>query len=338
MAKGTPCQDANAVKRLTPDLTAACIADGVGSAPMAEDGARIAVSAFMQYCSMHWKAAAYQLMDDEQPETDNRLSEQTNENGISQCIMDMLEQAFCYSNNEICKSAEKNHCSASDYDTTLTALLLCRGHAWIAHVGDGAVLGLRRDGTLQWLTETQHGADGGSVIPLRFGPDVYSLSDAGDGWVSVLLVTDGIYQALRPRDYQKAEDGELAAPAYVPLAYMLTHPRLLLDEPETLDANMADRIAGKSRFLAEAYRALLISLPDSGENDDFTDVVKYQLSVAQNLLASVGDDITAVCLCDEHTPIDLPPSAYFREPPWELLRRRMDEGLYRNENTGETKE
>ena len=181
--QGLPCQDACAYKASAYGAVLA-VADGAGSRPRSEEGARLAVELAAEHFARRAVAAA-----------NCRPGE---------AVHELLEDAF----HDVSKVfLDRTGADAADFATTLTVVVLAPG--WLGHltVGDGFVV-LRagtEDGERQFhlLPQARAASEYSNETVFLTSPDAARwvhtdcVSDAGiDG---VLLSTDGLVQAALTR-------------------------------------------------------------------------------------------------------------------------------------------
>jgi serine/threonine protein phosphatase PrpC len=154
----------------------AVIADGVGSAKNSDVGAKLAVDTVVNYvhdrCSPEWNTEELQ---------------------------NVLRVAYETALEKITERAEADGESLSDYDTTLTTAVYNGNQIVYAHVGDGGIVTLSKDGDFAMLTSPQKGEEFNSVSPLRskkawaFGESNQELEIC-----ALAMFTDGIYDVVCP--------------------------------------------------------------------------------------------------------------------------------------------
>ncbi len=150
---GVPCQDAHRWSALPGGRLVAAVADGAGSAPLAETGARIAADALVD--SVRDALAA-------DPDAD---------------VGTVLERGFHAALEAVIEEAAGRGADPSDLATTLAAAIAGPERAVAAQVGDGAVVVRGRDGVLhvagvaaprgEYLNETVFLTSPGALEPLR---------------------------------------------------------------------------------------------------------------------------------------------------------------------------
>ena len=117
-----PCQDSHGY-RILDNLVIAAVADGLGSAPKSDEGARLAVEVALTTIE---KAIGPSLPDDSENWTR------------------ILQDAFLRAREHLQASAEKSAIPIREYGTTLLAMILTRDWLVVGHIGDGAVVALFR--------------------------------------------------------------------------------------------------------------------------------------------------------------------------------------------------
>ncbi len=121
---GAPCQDAHRWCALPGGRLVAAVADGAGSAPLAETGARVAADAVV-----------------------GRVRDALAADGDAE-LAAVLEDAFGAALEAVRAEAAARGVDASDLATTLAAAVATPARVVAAQVGDGAVVVRARDGSL----------------------------------------------------------------------------------------------------------------------------------------------------------------------------------------------
>lgn len=167
-----PCQDFNKIAELKDGWMLAVVADGVGSAVYAKEGALVAAETVVSFVQQHF---------------------------YNQSIHELkflIQDAYYAAMNRISIMAKNAGNSIADYDTTLTCVLYDGQQIVYGHVGDGGIIGLLNTGEYVAVTEAQKGDDGYSVIPLRAGAEYWVCGSHDGPFCALLLATDGIYEGL----------------------------------------------------------------------------------------------------------------------------------------------
>lgn len=149
------------------------IADGVGSAPLSDQGAAIAVNTAVDYCKNHFP---------DKPDETN--------------ILDLIRKAFKESLKTIFKEAEELNKDVSYFDTTLDLAIYNGKELFYGHAGDSGIIVLEDSGNILSVTKQQKGSDGISLIPLRAGENYWVIKKYQNNVNSVLMATDGIYEKI----------------------------------------------------------------------------------------------------------------------------------------------
>ena len=134
---GQPCQDAHAWLALPGPALVAAVADGAGSAPLAEVGAELAVRVAVDYVSRHAGAQDWPA----------------NDAGWRSLVGAALGKA----REALLIEAAARGASPSDLATTLIILVAARGTVAAAQIGDGATVLGDREGNLLALTTPRSG-------------------------------------------------------------------------------------------------------------------------------------------------------------------------------------
>jgi hypothetical protein len=181
--QGQPCQDACGYTA-TASVAVLAVADGAGSRPRSEEGARLAVELATEHFGRRARAAAGCRPGDG--------------------VHELLTDAFHDVGKEFRDATGPD---AQDFATTLTVVVLATG--WLGHlsVGDGFVV-LRagtEDGERQFhlLPQTASVSEYSNETVFLTSPDAarWARTDcvADDGLDGVLLSTDGLAQAMLNR-------------------------------------------------------------------------------------------------------------------------------------------
>ncbi|MFF2365531.1 PP2C family serine/threonine-protein phosphatase [Streptomyces sp. NPDC058122] len=181
--QGQPCQDACG-HTVTASVAVLAVADGAGSRPRSEEGARLAV----ELATEHFARRAATVAD-RRP---------------GKAVRELLREAF----HDVCKVfLDRTGPDAADFATTLTVVVLARG--WLGHLslGDGFVV-LRagtEDGERQFhlLPQPAAASEYSNETVFLTSPDaarwVHTDCVSDEGIDGVLLSTDGLAQAALNR-------------------------------------------------------------------------------------------------------------------------------------------
>ena len=268
--KDLPCQDAHYIGRLANGWVVAAVADGVGSSAHAEEAAALAVAAVADMDGSCLSGLA---------PWDGQAAEA------------LLRDGFDRAEKAIGEAASTKGAPIGAYYTTLTAVVYDGQHLAFGHCGDGGVVGLAVDGAYHMVTQVQKGEEFNTVKPLNHGQEHWAFASPQEAYCSLLLMTDGLYDA--------------AAPA-------LLH---------------GDEASGGMyiRFLRQFMDAGALGI--TAENrDGIEDAVKAYFEEGPS--PEVTDDKTMVCLINGGCAPPAREDAYYAEPDWEALRARQNERLY----------
>jgi len=133
---GLPCQDAADWRVLPSGFLTIALADGAGTAPQAETGANLAISAALT-------------------SLENSLANQF-PSDMSAWIA-ALHQAFRTAQDVLFAEAQDNELTPGDYATTLTCLVAADHRLAFGQVGDGVLVARTSSGELYTLTQPQRG-------------------------------------------------------------------------------------------------------------------------------------------------------------------------------------
>jgi len=205
---GLPCQDAHGW-RLLPGGIACAVADGLGSAPRADAGARIAVAA-----ALDGLTAA--------PPEDVTAAQVA------------LTQAFAAAREALRAAAAD--APLRDFATTLLLAVAVGDGVAVGQIGDGAVVGCWPDGRLETLSLPQRGEYANETTPLTAHEALDSVRVTV--WPrpiqALALFSDGL-QALA----LNLASGEPHAPFFAPFLAALAEPF----DPDATGARLADFLA-----------------------------------------------------------------------------------------------
>ena len=190
-ARDTVCQDSHIFAPCAAgNWQLIAVADGLGSAPLSDLGAKTALEKLASRC-------AY-------------LPEDPDDEALLSCLKEGFAAAFAAVEEEAASAAEQSGepVSPADFDCTLTACLYDGERVFIGHVGDGGVIGMDEKGFDHLLTEVQKGDAWNEVVPLRVGvkEDLCVFRAAEQPMTALLLVTDGLLDQIAPPILSKRED------------------------------------------------------------------------------------------------------------------------------------
>ncbi len=200
LRRGMPCQDAHRVEELDKEGMVAAVADGLGSAPLAERGAQVAVDvAVTTLCAT----------------LDRRLPKQ------EKAWVKALHQAFVTAQSALVALAAAEARPLADYATTLIVVAVTKRWLAVGQVGDGAVVAQLADGVMTILTRPQRGEFANETRPLT-SPDALAAITyvCRPSQVQALaLFTDGVQQlCLDSTDYTPYQ------PFFAPLFAQICQP------------------------------------------------------------------------------------------------------------------
>ena len=145
---GLPCQDAHGWRALPAGGLLCAVADGLGSAPRADEGAQRAVAAALDALAASLAAAPAALDE--------------------AAIAGHLRAAFAAARGALETGAGDN--PLRNYATTLLLAAVTPGWTAVGQIGDGAVVGHWPDGRLETLSLPQRGEYANETTPLT-SPD-----------------------------------------------------------------------------------------------------------------------------------------------------------------------
>jgi hypothetical protein len=144
---GVPCQDAHAYRRVAGDWVAIAVADGAGSARLAENGARAAVDVAVDLLSEHIRAGIGGCRRAADPDSSDRAE------AWHAAMLGILEQC----RDVVAREAVARDARPGDLACTLLVVALGPGTVAAIQVGDGGTVVERRDGTVEALTRPEPG-------------------------------------------------------------------------------------------------------------------------------------------------------------------------------------
>ncbi|CAA9356738.1 MAG: hypothetical protein AVDCRST_MAG68-4075 [uncultured Gemmatimonadetes bacterium] len=206
---GLPCQDAHAWCVTPRGSLVAVVADGAGSAPLAEHGARVAADAALA----HLRAA------DPDPAADG--------------WEDALRGALHAARAAVEEGARAHGAAPRDLATTLIVILASEAAACAAQVGDGAALARTADGALHPLTAPVRGEYANETVFLSSpgGVEGAQLARVRGALVGIAALTDGL-QGLA----LQGAAGAPHPPFFGPLFHFAAEPLPAAEAQAGLDA------------------------------------------------------------------------------------------------------
>lgn len=188
--KGTECQDSHIFSPCPGRWHLIAVADGLGSAPLSDMGAKTALETLAARCVY--------------------LPEDADDDALVSALQEGFAEAFAEVERlaQTVSELRDEPVPVEDFDCTLTACLYDGEKVCIGHVGDGGVIGLDSKGCRHLLTEVQKGEAWNEVTPLRLGVRenrcVFKIAE--DPMTALLLVTDGILDQIAPPILAKQPD------------------------------------------------------------------------------------------------------------------------------------
>lgn len=305
ICSGKSNQDAYCVMPLE-DMYIAAVADGVGSCKHAEIASSLAVERVCHFIRENFPIDATPIS-----------------------VKSMLRTAFNRALKDIHKDAEKNNDSTMrDYQTTLMVVVYHyeSQRGYYAHVGDGGIFGLKRDGTFTPLTIRQQ-TDDGYVIPLSAGYQFWEISELTEDYATLVITTDGVADKLR--------NASVEGGIYVPLM-MLFDPYVvqylkrvnvnyskLFAEPDSISRHIIHNAI--YRALRKEYgfkKATALNIVSSIKQGALIETLK-----------SIQDDITAVCIYNAEILPKAREPKYYMEPDWKNIYAKRRKLLYPDVDT-----
>ncbi len=173
LRNGLPCQDAHALRILPGGEILCAVADGLGSAPLAEQGAQLAV-----------QVALDSLSDAMQSPLPAEESEREA----------LIHKLFATTRSALEEKSNSDNRPLRDYATTLMVTIITQDWMAAAHLGDGAVVAQMAGEALFTLSAPQRGEYANETTPLTSPTALESVRyQAKRGELqAVALFTDGL--------------------------------------------------------------------------------------------------------------------------------------------------
>lgn len=218
-----PCQDAHGVRVLSDEAVIIAVADGLGSAAWAEQGAQMAVTTALATL-------------------ESALADHASAQSAS--WTDIVPAAFGAAYTALEHQAQATNRPLRDYATTLIVAALTPAGISVGQVGDGGVVVQFADGQLRTLSSPQRGEFANETLPLT-APDALT-AVCYTNWAApvqaLAVFTDGLQQlCLEATTYSPY------APFFQPLFCQLQTP---LDNAEAeqalLDFLQSERISKRT--------------------------------------------------------------------------------------------
>lgn len=171
---GIPCQDAYCIRETPDGVIVAAVADGLGSETHSDKGAKIASSFAVTFCKQNYK------------------SEMTEHEVIS-----LLRRAYTKAYALVEKTAINEGNDVDQYDCTLCTVIYDGKTLYYGQSGDSGLIVGSNDGGYYKITEQQRDEDN-NVYPLCFGPEYWDFGKVNVNVVSVMLMTDGVWDQACP--------------------------------------------------------------------------------------------------------------------------------------------
>jgi serine/threonine protein phosphatase PrpC len=274
---GTVCQDASRIEKIPCGWIIAAIADGVGSAKHSDVGSSLAVHTVIEHisesCPAEWSVSE---------------------------LTAALRAAYKSSLEKITAKADDDGNDLSEYDTTLTAAIYNGSRLVYAHVGDGGIITLSKNGDFSMLTAPQKGEEFNSVSPLRSEKSWEFGSNSDDDSICAFaMVTDGIYDVVCPWLLSQQEQ-----------KIYINYIRPFMDR----------------------------NLLKAGTTEDF-EIIKTEaegfLDSERN--QNITDDKTVAVVINTDVMPAVKPDEYYAEPDWARLQGENRKFLYSEDCGGESR-
>jgi hypothetical protein len=302
--EGLSCQDANKFINLDNGWVVAAVSDGVGSAKNSSIGSNIAVETAVKFVA-------------------ENLPLSYRENGIKRAIYLGFNAAL----KQIIRRAEIDKQCLESYDTTLSLVVFNGVNLYYGHSGDGGIFGLTKSGVYTEITKPVKGQDGITVVPLRHGEDTWFIDAYREELSSVLLVTDGVRDALKP--YML---GNGANDVYIPVCSIFLNP-FLYEKNEHNYIQIIKKYLNNELSLEEILNLLELILNCSiKETSRIKEILKNIKNTGYvfSLINEITDDKTTLAIINSN-PLNYPDmqnADYYEEPNWEEKKEILNAGLY----------
>jgi hypothetical protein len=168
-----PCQDYNHYELLEGETVIAAVADGVGSASKADEGAKLAVDTFL--------SVAKKVLGEQYPASEAEW-------------VDVMVNGFRQARVALERQAQNKGLKLKEYDTTLIAIILTDDWLVTGQIGDGGAVALVENNQLLTISPPQRGEYANHVFPLTM-PDALEVAKFSARNLKVqaaALFTDGI--------------------------------------------------------------------------------------------------------------------------------------------------
>lgn len=167
-----PCQDAHGY-RMAGDTLVAVVADGLGSATCADEGARLATERALEVLTSAFETTPTEATDD---------------------WTALLRDAFLKAREQLETTAKDKGLALRDFGTTLLAVAVSPHRVGVGHIGDGAAVILLENGTVETLSPPQRGEYANEVLPLTAidAVDLVRIELREETIKGVALLTDGL--------------------------------------------------------------------------------------------------------------------------------------------------
>lgn len=187
--RGLPCQDAFARRFIGDDIVAIAVADGLGSMPLADAGAKLAVESSLDFLAQALQADSISL--------DSELMTAVFTDCILSALTSLQEESIALD------------CPVNHLATTLLVTVIQNNQARVAHVGDGAVVA-ETDNGLLLLSAPAPSEYVNAVTPITSDTwqEDFSVSECLFGVNALAVFTDGCQPACLPKvqgEYQVFE-------------------------------------------------------------------------------------------------------------------------------------
>ena len=145
MKSNLPCQDAHGVNVIKDDFFIVAVADGLGSAPRSDIGAKLAVNAAV--------SGVVAAIEENPPEDEEDWVE-------------IVRKGFRAARSKLEEQTLTNNLMLRDYSTTLILSILTNDWLATGHIGDGANVALMENGNISTVSPPQRGEFVNQTFPI----------------------------------------------------------------------------------------------------------------------------------------------------------------------------
>jgi serine/threonine protein phosphatase PrpC len=181
-----PCQDSHYV-RVVGDTLIVAVSDGLGSAAHSEIGSALA-------CEVATEYVAQQLIQATPARWQQLVQTLSGTAGTEPAYADILHAAFVTARQALEDEATRQAVALRDYACTLLMIVVTPHHWHSLHIGDGALVGLYADDSVQTLSLPDNGEFINVTVPLTSSEYLSHMRahHKHEGLTGVAAVSDGV--------------------------------------------------------------------------------------------------------------------------------------------------